>query len=97
MQALSLIDGGTADADTRVVTRHVVLEVVSSRPFMVEATAGRIWLTCEHELRDDVLDAGQRLRLPPDRKVVLSGLLSGTARITRENDNPVATSMDPHA
>ncbi|HEY9067060.1 MAG TPA: DUF2917 domain-containing protein [Burkholderiaceae bacterium] len=95
---MRLIRSSPADTGTWVVTRNGVLEVVSSRPFLVEAAAGRIWLTPERELRDEVLDAGQRLRLPPDCKVVLSGLPTGIARLTQENDdNAAAAAMDPNA
>jgi hypothetical protein len=83
MQALSSIRVSCGAGDGRIVlTRHCVVEVVGTHPFVVEATAGRIWLTCEREPHDDVLDAGQRLCLPADRKVYLSGLPTGTARLT---------------
>ncbi|HKX40586.1 MAG TPA: DUF2917 domain-containing protein [Burkholderiaceae bacterium] len=97
MQVLRSIHLSSADIQALVVTRTVLLEVVSRRPFVVEATAGRIWLTRERELRDEVLAVGQRLCLPPDCKVVLSGLPAGTARFTRETDNPAPASMDDPA
>lgn len=56
------------------VDRHGMIEVVSPVAFSLEATAGQVWLTRDRVLRDDVLGAGQRIDLPANQRVVLSGL-----------------------
>lgn len=70
-ESLSLVHGRSPVASLQV-----------HRPLRILCTAGSVWLTCEGDIRDHVLEAGAAYEARPGESLVLLGMPSATVLVS---------------
>ena len=58
----------------REISRNQSIGVAARRGVTVRVAQGRVWLTCDGDIRDYILSAGDSMRLDASGRVVLFGL-----------------------